>query len=169
MNGIKTTKGFTIIEVVLVLAIAGLIFLMVFIALPALQSGQRDQARKNDVSSIASAVNTYTGNNRGQWPTTNTLTGSTTGEPTNGKFGGYSEAVSTNTISITVQSAVITTSTNVTVTEGQIIITKQSRCSAAGKATNGDPFYTVNRGTARQFSVITYVEAGGGTAFCQDS
>ena len=35
-------KGFTIIEVVLVLAIAGLIFLMVFVALPALQRGQRD-------------------------------------------------------------------------------------------------------------------------------
>lgn len=32
-----TKKGFTIIEVVLVLAIAGLIFLMVFLALPALQ------------------------------------------------------------------------------------------------------------------------------------
>ena len=32
----QTKKAFTIIEVVLVLAIAGLIFLMVFIALPAL-------------------------------------------------------------------------------------------------------------------------------------
>ncbi|MCL2869540.1 prepilin-type N-terminal cleavage/methylation domain-containing protein, partial [Candidatus Saccharibacteria bacterium] len=36
----KTRQGFTIIEVVLVLAIAGLIFLMVFIALPALQRSQ---------------------------------------------------------------------------------------------------------------------------------
>ena len=42
-------RGFTIIEVVLVLAIAALIFLMVFIALPALQASQRDTARKNDV------------------------------------------------------------------------------------------------------------------------
>ena len=37
-------KGFTIIEVVLVLAIAGLIFLIVFITLPAMQRGQRDDA-----------------------------------------------------------------------------------------------------------------------------
>ena len=37
-------KGFTIIEVVLVLAIAGLIFLMVFIALPQLQRSQRNPA-----------------------------------------------------------------------------------------------------------------------------
>ena len=34
----RRNKGFTIIEVVLVLAIAGLVFLMVFIALPSLQA-----------------------------------------------------------------------------------------------------------------------------------
>ena len=45
-------RGFTIIEVVLVLAIAALIFLMIFIALPALQRSQRDTARKNDVSIV---------------------------------------------------------------------------------------------------------------------
>lgn len=47
IQNIKNTKGFTIIEVVLVLAIAGLIFLMVFIALPALQRGQRDTQRRH--------------------------------------------------------------------------------------------------------------------------
>jgi hypothetical protein cdiviTM7_02704 len=41
-------NGFTIIEVVLVLAVAGLIFLMVFLALPALQRSQRD-TRKGKV------------------------------------------------------------------------------------------------------------------------
>lgn len=61
-------KGFTIIEVVLVLAIAGLIFLMVFIALPALQRGQRDQQRKNDLSRAQTAINTYQSNNRGAVP-----------------------------------------------------------------------------------------------------
>ncbi|MFZ1706834.1 MAG: prepilin-type N-terminal cleavage/methylation domain-containing protein [Candidatus Nanogingivalis sp.] len=52
-------RGFTIIEVVLVLAIAGLIFLMVFIALPALQRNQRDTQRKNDMSRVLSAVQSY--------------------------------------------------------------------------------------------------------------
>ena len=52
-------KGFTIIEVVLVLAIAGLIFLMVFIALPALQRNQRDTRRKNDLSTFASALQNF--------------------------------------------------------------------------------------------------------------
>lgn len=65
MNLQKQEKGFTIIEVVLVLAIAALIFLMIFVALPALQRGQRDTARKNDVNAIASAINTYRSNNRG--------------------------------------------------------------------------------------------------------
>ena len=61
-------KGFTIIEVVLVLAIAGLIFLMVFIALPALQRNQRHTQRKNDVGRVLSAIQSYQTNNRGQLP-----------------------------------------------------------------------------------------------------
>ncbi len=61
-------KGFTIIEVVLVLAIAGLIFLMVFIALPALQRSQRDTQRKQDLSRTITAINNYQSNNRGQLP-----------------------------------------------------------------------------------------------------
>lgn len=61
-------KGFTIIEVVLVLAIAGLIFLMVFIALPALQRNQRDTQRKNDISRLQDAIERYKANNKGQLP-----------------------------------------------------------------------------------------------------
>src|SRR5688500_8468995 len=61
-------KGFTIIEVVLVLAIAGLIFLMVFIALPALQRGQRDGQRRNDLSRALSKLQDYQTNNRNKLP-----------------------------------------------------------------------------------------------------
>ncbi|MDD3035320.1 MAG: type II secretion system protein [Candidatus Saccharimonadaceae bacterium] len=64
----KNKEGFTIIEVVLVLAIAGLIFMMVFIALPALQRSQRDTQRKNDLSRAMTAVNNYQGANRGVLP-----------------------------------------------------------------------------------------------------
>lgn len=71
MNILKKEKGFTIIEVVLVLAIAGLIFLMVFIALPALQRSQRDTQRKNDLSRAQTAVASYASNNRGALPTFN--------------------------------------------------------------------------------------------------
>lgn len=70
MNMQRKTKGFTIIEVVLVLAIAGLIFLMVFLALPALQRTQRDTQRKDDLSRFAAAVQAYKSNNGGKMPWT---------------------------------------------------------------------------------------------------
>lgn len=60
--------GFTIIEVVLVLAIAGLIFLMVFIALPALQRSQRDTQRRESMSAITDAITNYQTNNNGRLP-----------------------------------------------------------------------------------------------------
>ena len=52
----NSKQGFTIIEVVLVLAIAGLIFLMVFVALPALQRSQRDTQRRNDMSRVDTSL-----------------------------------------------------------------------------------------------------------------
>jgi prepilin-type N-terminal cleavage/methylation domain-containing protein len=61
-------KGFTIIEVVLVLAIAGLIFMMVFIALPALQRSQRDTQRKNDMARMQTAIVNFQSNNHNRLP-----------------------------------------------------------------------------------------------------
>lgn len=69
MNTQTKQKGFSIIEVVLVLAIAGLIFLMVFIALPALQRSQRDTARQTEVNSVISQMSTYASSNNGRLPT----------------------------------------------------------------------------------------------------
>lgn len=69
---INSKKGFTIIEVVLVLAIAGLIFLMVFVALPRLQVSQRDTQRRDDVAAVATAVTQYQSNNGGRTPNEDT-------------------------------------------------------------------------------------------------
>jgi len=60
--------GFTIIEVVLVLAIAGLIFLMVFIALPALQRSQRDTQRRDDMARLVTGLTQFAANNRNRVP-----------------------------------------------------------------------------------------------------
>jgi len=65
-------SGFTIIEVVLVLAIAGLIFLIVFLALPQLQKSRRDTQRRNDTARIAAALESYAGNSNGNYPSTST-------------------------------------------------------------------------------------------------
>lgn len=65
-ENINNKEGFTIIEVVLVLAIAGLIFLMVFVALPALQRSQRDTARRNDMSRVDTSLVQYQTNHQNQ-------------------------------------------------------------------------------------------------------
>ncbi len=64
----RNESGFTIIEVVLVLAIAGLIFLVVFLALPALQRSQRDSQRRSDLGRFMSQLETYASNNSGNYP-----------------------------------------------------------------------------------------------------
>lgn len=88
MSKVQNRKGFTIIEVVLVLAIAGLIFMMVFLALPALQRSQRDTQRKNDLSRAITAITNYSAANRGLIPLVaadfTTLTTSYLANATNG-------------------------------------------------------------------------------------
>lgn len=72
LDKIKNRKesGFTIVEVMIVLAIAGLVILIVFLAVPALQRNSRNTQRKADVSGLLGAVNEFTSNNRGTNPTT---------------------------------------------------------------------------------------------------
>ena len=64
----RKDSGFTIIEVLIVLAIAGLILLVVFLAVPALQRNARNPTRKNEVSAILGAVNEWTNTNNGALP-----------------------------------------------------------------------------------------------------
>lgn len=161
MNLLQTKKGFTIIEVVLVLAIAGLIFLMVFIALPALQSGQRDQARKNDVSVVASAVNTYTSGNRGSFPDNTALQS-------------YVSDVSDNTDKTGVTITARGSATSVLIADAQVKVVTGAKCGATGKkqttgTNSGSASQTIAAGTKRQYVTIVLLEAGGGTSFCQDS
>jgi prepilin-type N-terminal cleavage/methylation domain-containing protein len=61
-------KGFTIVETMFVLAIAGLILLIVFMAIPALQRNSRNNIRKQDVTNILQAVSHYELSNSGNFP-----------------------------------------------------------------------------------------------------
>ncbi|HTE57548.1 MAG TPA: prepilin-type N-terminal cleavage/methylation domain-containing protein [Verrucomicrobiae bacterium] len=61
----KQKEGFTIIEVLIVLAIAGLIMLIVFLAVPALQRNSRNNARNNDASRLASSITECLSNHNG--------------------------------------------------------------------------------------------------------
>ena len=156
MNTTKQTgKGFTIIEVVLVLAIAGLIFLMVFVALPALQSGQRDTARKQDVGDVASAVTSYANNNRGAFPTTTQLQTQLGYNASAKTF----DNLSTNTTDVTVSSGATS------VDDANILVIKGVKCNTV----SADGKFTTGTGTTRQFVVITRLEGGSNTAYCLDS
>ena len=98
-KNIKSKEGFTIIEVVLVLAIAGLIFLMVFVAFPALQRSQKDTRRQSDIERLSSQITNFKTNNSGKIPTG---TESTVGEGENvqgtgmiGVLGHYEKSANT--------------------------------------------------------------------------
>src|SRR5579864_7451116 len=68
MNGRKKSKGFTIIEVMIVLAIASLIIAIILYAVPALQRNARNNERKNDATHLAGLVHEYASNHLGQLP-----------------------------------------------------------------------------------------------------
>lgn len=53
----KRSEGFTIIEVMIVLAIAGLIMLIIFLAVPALNRNSRNEQRNHDAALVGAAVN----------------------------------------------------------------------------------------------------------------
>ena len=155
MNIQRKEKGFTIIEVVLVLAIAGLIFLMVFIALPALQRNQRDTARKSDVTIVAAAVTSFSSNNRGAFPDAGQIRAYATNVSDNSRTpAGVDANIRVNTFS----------TTPLTPVDTEIVVTKGATCGAA----TTDNVVLV-KGSARQFTVVTKLESGGGQVFCQES
>jgi prepilin-type N-terminal cleavage/methylation domain-containing protein len=63
-------EGFTLIEIVLVLAIAGLILVVVFLAVGGANRANRDVQRTNEAGALAADIESYARNNNGTYPTT---------------------------------------------------------------------------------------------------
>lgn len=96
----KKTEGFTIIEVLIVLAIAGLIMVIIFIAVPTLQRNGRNNGRQTDANNLVAAVNECVTNRNGVVASCQTLAANAvvappadqrnqlTGNPTYGGGGG---------------------------------------------------------------------------------
>lgn len=82
-NLLKKEKGFTLIEIVLVLAIAGLLLVIVFLAVSGAQKSRRDSQRKNDLSRLAAAIENYASNTNGNYPSSLTSGAFTSYVPTN--------------------------------------------------------------------------------------
>jgi prepilin-type N-terminal cleavage/methylation domain-containing protein len=64
----KKSEGFTIIEVLIVIAIAGLILLILFLAIPTLQRNSRNTRVRNDVSKAGGILQEIISNNNGTAP-----------------------------------------------------------------------------------------------------
>ena len=59
LKSVKREEGFTIIEVLIVLAIGALIILAVLLAVPALQTNQKNSQRKSEAARVATGVTNY--------------------------------------------------------------------------------------------------------------
>lgn len=148
MSNIKKRSegGFTIIEVLIVLAIAGLIMLIVFLAVPALQRNSRNTQRKNDVASLLGAVSEYVNNNGGALPT---AAANFTG---NAKLGFYA----TGDVNYSTNG---TAGTDV----NDVYIAAGAKCSSATAMT------TVGA-TSRNVAALYFIETSSGTqSQCQES
>jgi len=159
----RKSKGFTIIEVVLVLAIAGLIFMMVFIALPALQRSQRDTQRKSDLSRAMTGVTSYTQNNNGSlptnWATFTTQYLTKAGDSFIDPSGAGDNDTSATYYGFKSSSAVTLASSFDSTTQNIIYYTTGATCGAGGSITSG--------AGNRKVALRMYLEGGGVT--CQNN
>ena len=151
----KSQKGFTIIEVALVLAVGALIFLVVFLAVPALQRNQRNDARKRDQSSVVEAITSYTSNNPSSKLTAvENSKPYTSGAPsTTNWLGKYLDNLSNNTEEVEVKH---TTTGEPTVPSPNTDTAKKTiaTCKPDGKS--------VKKGTTKQAAVISFQETAAG-------
>jgi len=153
----KRAEGFTIIEVLIVLAIAGLIILLVLLAVPALNRNNRNTSRKSDISRIAGALTNFVANNNGVVPSTTGNVDTIIADA--GALGQYtfgtppsSATLANNKVTVVVAGS----GTPVALSSGstdQVQIVTGGICSTGGAATN------VNA-TARNLAIQFTLESG---------
>ena len=143
------TEGFTIIEVMIVLAVAALILLIVLLAVPALQRNARNTTVKNDVGTVAGAINTSESDNNGTPPTSVSGTGTVT------LANGTSETIKVSG-GDTVSNVVATGAAPASVPVGNITVFDGHTCAGAANP--------------RAFALYYSTETSGATALqCTDS
>jgi prepilin-type N-terminal cleavage/methylation domain-containing protein len=156
-NITKDQKGFTIIEVLIVLAIAGLIILIVLLAVPALQRNSRNTQRKNDVSAIGGAFSEYVNNNGGQVPTAAQFTANVL---PNSKLSFYAAG----SVRLNPQTSPAVPSTNVPAAGANDVMELYTDAKCADATTA-----TATGATARSVIALYRVETGGGDQLqCQE-
>lgn len=160
-------KGFTIIEVLIVLAIAGLIMLVVLLAVPALNRNSRNTTMKNDVQSVLSGFSDYAGANDGALPTSVTKAAS---DP----LVKYTGAAGTNPTQIKIQGNTsvnvpnaVTAAGTVTLTDtGKIEVRIGAKCNATTTTAQTGGWDASSRAVAAFYLLET---SNGNIAKCSDS
>jgi prepilin-type N-terminal cleavage/methylation domain-containing protein len=155
----RKNLGFTIIEVMIVLAIAGLIMLIVFLAVPALQRTSRNTQRTNDAAGALQAINEYVTNNGGSLPASlafaapNLTVGATGTAQSSAKLGYYVDASS---VSLATSYAALPANATDTLT-----IYEGTRCASATNSAVGN---------SRQIAAVYGIETTGGYTWqCKES
>lgn len=147
----KKQEGFTIIEVLIVLAIAGLIILIVFLAVPALQRNSRNTQRKSDVSSLLGGIQEYANNTNGQYPPDKAAL-------VNLVNTGFYDETTTEVTYNRRATAYTTTPTDTSA----VTINTFSKC-------NGDALAAAGQATSRNATAIYFIETSGAPQrVCQD-
>ena len=141
----QNKKGFTIIEVVMVLAIGGLIFAVVLAAFPRVQKARRDGQRKNDLSALAGELEFFQSSNRGRYPSDQTeITALITSMGSD-----FTDPSSKTLYSATTTYTIDTTAA----TPGSITYSDGAECSA-------DSTYIDNSGFNRTYALVIKLEEG---------
>ncbi|MCA9347457.1 type II secretion system protein [Candidatus Saccharibacteria bacterium] len=163
----KFQKGFTIIEVMIVLAIAGVIIAAVLIAVPQLQKNQRNSSRRAILGRVKTEIDNYIGNNNGTVPSSNAFASSNNcSSATPGTFvTKYLNPTSSFTdpngsaVSYCVWSAAGNLPANASGSTAAAVM------YAAGHICSGESLDTT--GTSRQYAVAIGLE--GGATYCLDN
>lgn len=150
----KNNSGFTIIEVLIVLAIGGLIMLIVFLAVPALQRNNRNTQRRNDVANLLGGVAEWASNHNGALPDSTQLDGLAN----TAYYSGVGTAAGNFTV--VAQTTNPPTITAVAAND-RVIVSTGARC-------NGST--ATQAGSARQVAALFLVETSNGYDIqCQES
>jgi prepilin-type N-terminal cleavage/methylation domain-containing protein len=142
-------QGFTIIEVLIVLAIAGLIMVVVFLAVPGLQRSQRNSQQRTEANNLLAAAGEVSGNKGGS-----ALSASVSTTAGSDAANVLSSANTKNITLVTIEAQAGATQP----TSTSAVIRTGAKCTAANS--NATPAGVNSRQYALLFDVET---SGGGT------
>jgi len=150
-------KGFTIVETLIVLAIAATIIIVVLLAVPALQRQSRNTATKVGAGAIASGWTAEVGNANGGAVTVTASTGSIL---LNNSFYNVNSVIVTKTAAFATGTVVGygTTSVGATATDKINASTIALYTGATCPATSTGPTVTLAAGTSTQAAIVYSIE-----------